>query len=140
LDEHLKEFSDKDDNYEFMVKLTVANWANSNRDDSLKSAVPPALIRYSYASLSTELSSVFADLQDIFQAREKKMNELANGIIFTKEKIFQISGVYNSSQKTYDLAGNDDLLRINFAGKPVEIIRRELTNPQLGRTVFFLFV
>jgi hypothetical protein len=89
-----------------------------------------------YGNQEERMNRSWEEIQRQFQEKEillaSKKVELMERVI----QIFEISGSSDYQTEGFDWFGYDDLLKLNFGGKNVDIKRSVLTKPQFGWNLF----
>jgi hypothetical protein len=82
-----------------------------------------------------KLQEEYAKLEAKFRERDEKLAKLNANYRNEAKEIFEICGV-DCNGDGFDWDGDDDLLKINFAGKNLDIKRSILTKPTFGGNLF----
>jgi hypothetical protein len=82
------------------------------------------------------ISGQFLVVENDLNIREIEIAELRLDIKKDLLEIFKIGNGTESLQDEFDMEGDDDILKMNFGGRNIDIKRSVLTKPKFGWNLF----
>jgi hypothetical protein len=95
--------------------------------------------KHTLTDLSTRVEQTFAGCKEIEILLKEQTKNLKKMLSSQKREIstiFELSGTPNYHKQGFDCKGDNDILKINFGGRNVEIKRSCLTKPAIGWNLF----
>jgi hypothetical protein len=86
--------------------------------------------------LPVEVSQHVRTLEEILERQVAANTKLKLDIVQTVQEVFEVSGCREFRAEGFDTEGNNDILKLNFGGRNVDIKRCLLTKPPLGWNLF----
>jgi predicted DNA-binding ArsR family transcriptional regulator len=101
----------------------------------------PANINFkrTLVDLNRRLLATFSpttEIEKLFQEQKQKLENTISSQTWEILRIFELAGISNCYAEAFDWEGDDEMLKINFGGKNLEIKRSCLTKPVIGWNLF----
>jgi hypothetical protein len=131
--EELASCRSEDGSWNFKIKLVASMFADE------VSFSPSINFKLTLQDLNTRITTKFSGSQEINEQLKEQTNNLKNSLSAHISKIhavFEAGGTTNTHSVAFDGEGDDDILKINFGGRNVDIKRSDLTKPMIGWNLF----
>jgi hypothetical protein len=129
----LSVFRGEDGSYKFNIKLEAsifADEASFSRNINFTQTLKDLCLTI------TKTLSGSEEIKKLFQEQILNLEDNLSTQTSSIQTIFEFAGILSCRSAGFDLDGDGDILKINFAGKNVEIQRSCLTKPVIGWNLF----
>jgi hypothetical protein len=131
--EDLSSCRSEDGSFHFKIKLEASMFADEVLFPTMTN------VKQTIQDLNTRIDDTFSVSPEIKNLLKEQKNKLKKSLSSYTSRIltvFEAGGTPNCHSKAFDLEGDDDVLKINFGGKNVDIKRSYLTKPVIGWNLF----
>jgi hypothetical protein len=122
-----------DRSYHFKIKLVASMFADE------VSFPASTNFQHTLEDLNTRLVDTFSrstEIEKLFLDQKQNIENEISSQNREMLRIFELAGISDCYAEEFDWEGDDDMLKINFGGKNVEIQRSCLTKPAIGWNLF----
>jgi hypothetical protein len=131
--EELASCRSEDGSWNFKIKLVASTFADE------VSFSPSINFKLTLQDLNFRIKETFSGSREIKKQLKKPTNNLKNSWsahISEIYSVFEDGGTTICRDGVFDWEGDDDILKINFGGRNVDIKRSDLTKPVIGWNLF----